>query len=261
MQIDCSMLAIDHPAPSEQILLASKHLIMDGYVMLGSVIPSETVCRLNEQFNKSYAQYLRDRDADDVLKVGDRRYMIPIRISGPFRDPIVYANPFILSVVRESLGLDAILESFGAVVSLSGSETQHVHRDSPVLFDAGISPLLPAHALTVVIPLIEMNELHGTTAVWPGSHRWKSFDDKVVSETPRIEIGSCAIWDFRLFHGGTPNHSDMHRPILYLTYARSWYRDPKNFLKEGQRRILLGGGFVHSLPEDQQKLFSHIRCN
>ena len=244
----------------EQIRLANEHLARDGFVILTGVLAPQTICELNEQFNISYAQYLQDCDANDVLKVGDRRYMIPVSISGRFRDPLIYANPFVLKVVREALGFAAILESFGAVVSLPGSEAQHVHRDSPMLFDAGISPLLPAHALTVVMPLIEMNDLHGTTAVWSGSHRWKNFDDKIASETPRIPVGSCAIWDFRLFHGGTPNHSNSHRPILYVTYARPWFRDAKNFLKEGQRRISVDGDFIRGLPEDHQKLFSHIRC-
>lgn len=258
--IDCKSIAIGHVTESEQIRVADRNLAKEGYVILSGVLPPQTVQELNEQFNNSYARYLQDRDGDDVLKVGNRRYMVPVRISGRFRDPLVYANPFVLAVVREALGSDAILESFGAVVSLSGSEAQHVHRDSPLLFDAGISSLLPAHALTVVMPLIDMDECHGTTAVWAGSHRWKSFDDGIAPETPHIPIGSCAIWDFRLFHGGTPNCSDINRPILYLTYARRWYHDPNNFLKEGQRRICLDKDFIYGLPEDHEKLFAHIRC-
>lgn len=260
MRIDCAALTGNNVDASEQLGLATKALVRDGYVILGDILPGPTVLELNKQFDLAHRHFLRDCDSKEVLKVGNRRYMVPVSLAGRFRDPLVYANPVILAIVRTALGGDAILESFGAVISLSGSEAQHIHRDGPFLFDAGISPILPAHALTVVIPLIEMNEEHGTTAIWPGSHRWIGFREQVVPEAPLIPTGSCAIWDFRLFHGGTANRSDAHRAILYITYARCWYRDPKNFVKHGQKRISWEEDFVDCLSEDHRKLFSQTRC-
>src|SRR5262249_2871394 len=56
--------------------------------------------------------------------------------------------------------------------SLPSALAQHRHSEGGDLFPlAGIDKLLPAAAITVGIPLLEMNEVHGTTAVWLGTHR------------------------------------------------------------------------------------------
>ena len=73
----------------------------------------------------------------------------------------------------------------------------------PAAFDAGISSLLPAYALTVVVPLIDMDECHGTTAVWPGSHRWTSVNDGITPETPHIPMAR-AIYEVQLFQAALP---------------------------------------------------------
>jgi len=165
----------------------------------------------------------------------------------------------VVAVARLSLDETAILESFGAIVSLPGSEQQHIHRDGTLLFDSAISPMLPAHALTCILPLVDMNDRYGTTAIWPNSHRWKTRDESIVPEAPQVPAGSCIIWDFRLLHGGTPNRSDCHRPIVYATYARRWYQDPGNFVKPKQRRLSFGAGFLEAAAENDRRLFAHVQ--
>ena len=55
---------------------------------------------------------------------------------------------------------------------VGGSAWLRWHRDGTELFaPSGLDLLLPAVAITVGIPLLEMNQIHGTTALWPGSHR------------------------------------------------------------------------------------------
>lgn len=181
-----------------------------------------------ETFARVYGRYCEEREHDDATRVGHRRYMVTVELSGAFADPVVYANPQVMQVVRDSLGASAIIETFGVVVSLPGAEAQHRHRDGSPLFDSLLIGMLPAHALTAVFPLLEMNAMHGTTALWSGSHRYPEQVDEASRIEPTVPVGGCVIWDYRLLHGGTPNLSTHVRPILYCTYARDWWHDASN---------------------------------
>jgi ectoine hydroxylase-related dioxygenase (phytanoyl-CoA dioxygenase family) len=259
MRIDCRGLHGQDLTKAEPIRLAYDCLVREGYVILDHVIDKDKVAALGGEFDGRYARYIADREFDDTLEVGGRRHMITVDLAGRFADPLVYANPVVVAVARQALDVDAILESFGAIVSLPGSEQQHIHRDGRLLFDSAISPLLPAHALTFALPLVDMNDRYGTTAIWPGSHRWKERDETVAPEAPQVAVGSCILWDFRLMHGGTPNVSDRHRPIVYATYARRWYQDPGNFVKPDQVRLSLGEGFLKGVSKSDGSLFAHVR--
>jgi ectoine hydroxylase-related dioxygenase (phytanoyl-CoA dioxygenase family) len=244
--------------PQRIVEEACDRLLKQGYALLDHVLPADKARTLHREFNSRYARYMRDVEYEETLKVGDRRFRVPVELSGGFADPDVYANTAVLAVVRRMLGEDAILEAFGAVVSLSGADAQHVHRDSPLLFDAAIAPLLPCHAVTVALPLVDMDEVQGTTALWPGSHRWKTRSTEAAPDILAIPAGSCLLWDYRLYHGGTANRSAQARPMLYATYARSWYRDPTGFTRPGLARLALQPDFVRSLPPDRRGLFSHL---
>ncbi|MCF8534156.1 MAG: phytanoyl-CoA dioxygenase family protein [Reyranella sp.] len=257
IRIDCRNISGD-PAQSEQLRLAHDCLVKNGYAILDHVFPADKIRALNLEFNDHYARFREDREYDDTLEVGTGRFLVPIDLAGGFGDPFIYANPLVVALVRETLEPDAILEAYGAVVSLPGSKDQDVHRDSPLLFSNQLSPLLPAHALNFGLPLIEMNEWHGTTALHPRSHRWGELDKQAVPELAVVPVGSCIIWDFRLYHYGTPNRSDRPRPLLYSTFARRWYQDPVNFSKATQRRLTFDPAFFQNLSDDRRQLFSHI---
>lgn len=259
IRIDCQGVPTDALAQSEQIRAATACFERYGYAILDHIIPEDTVRALHDEFNDRYRDYIADREPEDSLQVGNKRFMIPLHLSGNLGAPQVFANPYVIALVREVLGKEAVLEAFGAIISLSGSEAQHPHPDGPPLFGSEISTLLPAHALTFALPLVEMNEVSGTTAIWPGSHRMKDLPEGASPERPVIPVGSCLLWDFRLIHSGAPNLSDRPRPMVYATYARRWYQDPVNFIKAAQQRLVFEPAFVQGIPEDMRPLFSHVR--
>jgi ectoine hydroxylase-related dioxygenase (phytanoyl-CoA dioxygenase family) len=98
--------------------------------------------------------------------VGDKRILVPVEVSGLFNTPHLYANPFVFPLAQDILGEECILGSFGAVAALPGAEDQHTHRDHPFLFqEEAIDTAMPAYAVTVIVPLVDVNEHHGTTRV------------------------------------------------------------------------------------------------
>jgi ectoine hydroxylase-related dioxygenase (phytanoyl-CoA dioxygenase family) len=259
IRIDCRGLSTDNLEDSEQMQSAQDCFVRHGYAILDHIVPEEMIRDLKEEFEGRYAQYVHDHGHDDSVEVGKRRFMIPVKLSGHFGNPQVFANPYVAALIRRILEPDPILEAFGAVVSLSGSEAQHVHADAPHLFTSELSLMLPAHALTFALPLVEMNDFHGTTAIWPGSHRWKEYRSEVEPIYPRIPIGSCLMWDFRTFHMGTPNLSREHRPMIYATYAMYWYQDRVNFKKDLLQRLIFDRELVDDLPEEARRLIAHVR--
>lgn len=258
-RIDCRDISFTEASLKEIVVRqACDSLVTHGYVILDHVLPIGTVRALHTAFNRLYFRYLQDVEYEETLKVGHRRFRVPVEFSSEFADPDVYANGTVVAVIRDVLGDDAVIEAFGAVVSLSHADAQHVHRDSPLLFDAAIAPLLPCHAITFALPLVDMDDVQGTTAIWPGSHRWKHQTELAAPETFALPAGSCMLWDYRLYHNGTPNRSSQARPMLYATYARSWYRDPSGFTRPGLVRLLFGRDFLRNLTPDRRKLFANL---
>ncbi len=230
-----------------------------GVMLFEDILSGAHVERLLDAYAARYARYHRDVDHRDARRVGDARHMITIGVSGAFNDPAVYAPPPVMPVVRGLLGEDAILGSFVAVTSLPGSADQEAHLDTPPLFGTGTAGAeMPPHCLTLVIPLVEMNARHGTTAFFPGTDALGAGTLPARDPVrPVVCAGSAVLFDSRVWHFGTANRSDAPRPVLYNSYHRPWFRDSVNF---GQQRPLdIGDEELARVPDAQRVLFAWTR--
>ena len=160
-----------------------------------------------------------------------------------------------LPIVNTALGGDARLLCSGLVVTQPGTAEQAWHADGPPVpreewqrhgVDCPPPPAtLPAHALTVFVPLVDLTAENGPTAFLPGTHA--SVTSAALAEEAReagssagagahvrleADAGSAILFDYRTFHAGGANRGDRPRPILYFVYARSWYRDVHNWPEE-----------------------------
>ncbi|HUS97947.1 MAG TPA: phytanoyl-CoA dioxygenase family protein, partial [Hyphomicrobiaceae bacterium] len=204
---------------SETIEKASSCVRADGALVLQGIVDPALILEARKTFLQRYSRYLNGQEHGDALQVGDRRLQITVSFEPPFDRPELFANAWLLQVLRAVFADDFVLGGYGVVCSLPGAQSQHCHRDGGILFSqSGLDRLLPAAAITVAIPLLDMNEIHGTTAIWLGSHR--DCDLAAVhtsaekSEEPVVQEGSCVLWDYRVAHAGTPNRSTMPRPLL-----------------------------------------------
>lgn len=220
-------------------LLAKQVFTSKGVISIENAFELGFIASLRNAFISNYARHLVDRETGETLKVGDKRILVPVEVAQQFNSPHLYANPFVFPLVQDMLGEECILGSFGAVAALPGAEDQHVHRDHPFLFnEETIDTAMPAYAVNVMIPLVDVDEHRGTTRVWPGSHRtWlDSGARELPSEHVVAPVGSCILMDYRLLHGGTANRSEQVRPILYVIYQRPWFKDYVNYLKVRELR-------------------------
>ena len=231
---------------------------VEGALILEDIVDTAVIAEAKRAFFKVYARYLNNSKHDDALSVGDRRVMITVNLEPPFDDPRLFANPWLLPVLSAALDEEFVLGAFGVVCSLSFAPGQERHRDGGVLFPhSNVERLLPAVAITVAIPLLEMNELHGTTALWLGSHRSEGRVSIEGDIQPVVREGSCVLWDYRLVHGGTPNRSTLPRPLLYMMYCRPWFVDQSNFKKQAPLRACMH--LLTKLSERQQRLLARAQ--
>lgn len=210
-----------------------------GAVYLENVFDTAFIAQLRDDYVARHGRYFKEDLYDDVLHVGNRRMMISIEVSGLFNQPLLYANPLLFPVLQELLGPRFIMGGFGSVISLPGARAQHIHRDHPELFgDFDYQHRVPCFALTMAIPMIDMNMQTGTTRLVPGSHRAPVERAKTMAWLdPLAPVGSVLIWDYMLYHGGTANTSDRVRPLLYFTYCRPWFRDSANYSTQDPVRV------------------------
>jgi hypothetical protein len=243
----------------ETVECASRRFRKDGALIIEDIVDTRLVAKARRVFLEAYSRYLDGRERDDVLMTGDRRLMITIDLQPPFNDPQFFANPYLLPMIEAALDGGFVLGSFGIVCSLAAAPRQHRHVDGGFLFpSSGIDRLLPASAITVGIPLLEMNNVHGTTALWLGSHLDATRLSEQQSIEPVVREGSSILWDYRLSHGGTPNRSAVPRPLLYIGYCRPWFLDHINFGKANpnQRSILMKNDFWSALSEQHKRLLA-----
>lgn len=230
----------------------------DGVVILEGVYESSFIGEIHKDFMGRYSAYMKPILPRDAHVVGDRRCMIPIEIAGIYNQPYLYAHSLVFYILQGLLGQRFIMAGFGAVTSTPGSDQQHIHRDHEPLFsEDDLERDFPPFALTVVIPLIDMNGMTGSTRFYPGTHRVPREKARLMPFVdPDVPIGSCVIWDYLLYHGGLPNRSEVARPIMYFSYSRAWFRDSVNYITH--EPIHLSYPEYMKMPETLRPLFSWV---
>ena len=123
-----------------------------GCAILEQVFPPSFIDELRETFVARYgsltAGEMQARCSEagwnEFYEVGDGRYEIAPTMSGPFGDPRLYANDFILGALDAIFGDIYKVSSLTVVISYPGSPMQHVHRDHSHLFERDAPAIVPA---------------------------------------------------------------------------------------------------------------------
>jgi hypothetical protein len=126
------------------------------------------------------------------------------------------------------------------VIASPSASDQSWHADGG---HVDIQRHLPCHCLNVFIPLTDITSENGPTELRPSSHfitrklapmmlAAKAKGKLHSPVTPTLRRGDVLIFDYRILHRGRANVSDADRPILVLTYAKSWFKDVCNFPKK-----------------------------
>ena len=123
------------------------------------------------------------------------------------------------------------------VMSLPGAQEQQWHVDGA---HVDVATHRPVHVLNVFLPLVDITPANGPTELRPGSHflsrdltrltllaKVKKTLRPCVSPCP--SAGDALIFDYRTVHRGRANLSATPRPVLVLTFSKTWFKDLYNF--------------------------------
>lgn len=213
----------------------------NGCVLLRGVFSTAAVDHLRAAFDAQWGYHSQAEmekaskrpGANPVLGVGEKRYEVLLKLTGAFGNPMLFAGPILYPFLASVLGHEMKVSGVTAVVSYPGAMLQHIHADHPFLFDQpGMSASMPPYAINVAVPLIDVDQVIGPTAVCLGSHLWPASRTPTPDDLTSVDIqrGDCLLIDYRTQHSGMPNESAVARPILYIVYARNWFFDDVNHL-------------------------------
>lgn len=228
-----------------------------GAVQLDGVFTPTAMEQLQQAFAQQHSRHLNSQSPEDVLQVGNRRYMLTMTLDATFGSPSIVASGLYLPLMKELLGDECILGAYTAVVSLPGSTDQDPHKDHTPLFEEdGWHEGAPTFAAQVIVPLLELNELTGATAVYKGSQgfSYEAAAEALPFQVPEVPLGSCLLVDYAVAHFGRGNRSDQVRPILNLVYARPWFRDCRNYHLQPPMRF--APGFLSTADDTVRPLVS-----
>jgi hypothetical protein len=208
----------------EKLATAVEAMNEDGVVALRQAIDVAAVDKLGARMLEDLAQYAELYEIDNNFQ-GVRPP--PFH---PFLFPEIVFNEPAIAVSRAILGPGATLTSYGANTAFVGSQTQHVHADG---VPPQPGPLGPCTLLVINVPLVDMTEENGATIYWPGTHQdtrlhsgnrfpteemiaeWQA---KRPAERVLAQRGDLVLRDMRVWHGGMPNRTQTHRPMLALVH-------------------------------------------
>lgn len=228
----------------------------DGFLVVPDLFARGRTDELLAQLKVHYPDYLGGELPADHFHVGERRFNAPLRFAPPIDCADLATQPLLDVLLGSILGQDYVFEALGLISSLPGAPDQHVHRDGGELFaDAGLDGMLPASAVTVVIPLVDMDQTSGRTMFWPGSQRAAKFDKEQSGVAPEVSAGSLILWDYRIYHGGLANHGDAARPLIYLTACRPFWIDHRNYIPGKNAKLLASRASLDALDDPARARF------
>lgn len=242
----------------------------DGAVAFANLFPLPLLKRMRSVVLRRHGSgELRENGL--VRDIGGR-YAAVLPFEGPFLEPRFYANRALGEMLAALLGSDHCIGSLEAVIAIPGAYRQHQHIDGPIRFDRAIGKTkigfqgdlsdLPPYAVTLCVPLCDVNEENGPTAIWPGSHRTalraRPPGEKEIAREFPVEhmagdFGRSFLFDFRTFHCGLPNLTPEPRPLLMFVFTRSWYRDPNQ--TEVSPSVVISKRNFKRIPEQYKGLF------
>ncbi|MGF6542689.1 phytanoyl-CoA dioxygenase family protein [Paraburkholderia youngii] len=201
----------------------------DGMVVLRQHFPKATLLAWRDAF----APLLQQQIAARATAVrGENRHYVTLPFTGVFADQSIFCDPDVLGIVERVAGDDPVMCQLATDTPLNGSTYQEIHRDTPALFDGEAET--PSFQLAVNFPLCDVTLENGPFETTLGTHRMRSDDalnawrdGRLPLHAITMELGDVMIRDVRALHRGTPNRTDLPRPMVVIGYSRSWYFRPE----------------------------------
>ncbi|KPP94416.1 phytanoyl-CoA dioxygenase family protein [Erythrobacter sp. HL-111] len=215
----------------------AERLWRDGVCIVPGAADPAILAEWLEILQDRHRHLFEEDEAGSKVFVSPGRFYGAIEIGGPFARSEILLPRSVEAVVRASLGPRFVFDAWGLINALPGAPAQHWHRDGGILFPAHpLEFMLPASALTLAIPLVEVTGETGPTGFALRSHRSNEHVE-VPDYEPHVPLGAAILWDYRIHHKGMANRSARPRPLIYATLCRDWWCDTLNH--DDQDRLIV----------------------
>lgn len=203
----------------------------DSLVILRRHFPRETLLRWREALEPLLQRHIA-REGDSPNR-GDARYYVTLPFRAPFADPAIFEDDDVLAVVEGLVGAHPVMCQLATDTPLVGSAYQEIHRDTPPLFPEW-GRETPMFQLAVNFPLCDVTLDNGPLEFARGTHVMAKEDalrrieaGEIALEPVTLELGDVIIRDVRHLHRGTPNRTEVARPMVVIGYSRRWLFRPE----------------------------------
>jgi ectoine hydroxylase-related dioxygenase (phytanoyl-CoA dioxygenase family) len=204
----------------------------DSLVVLEDHFPRAKLERWREAFEPLFRKQV-EKEMDDPNR-GAHRYYVTLPFKGLFADPEIYADPDVLAIVERVAGPDPVLCQLASDTPMRGSDYQEWHADTPLLFPETGDNDTPSFQLAVNFALCDVGDDNGPFETTHGTHRMDKAkalagirDGSIPPHRYKMKMGDVMIRDVRAVHRGTPNATDVPRPMVVLGYSRRWLYRPE----------------------------------
>lgn len=205
----------------------------DSYCLLPAHFPRATLERWRAEFHPLLRSHIAREGDSDRLNRGPARHYVTLPMRPPFADPTIFEDDDVLAIVEGLVGREPVLCQLATDTPLRGSSHQDVHRDAPPLFPEW-GRETPPFQLAVNFALVDVTMENGPIEIAKGTHmvsRQEGLDRIARGESPLepvpMALGDVMIRDVRHLHRGTPNRTDVPRPMVVLGYSRRWFHRPE----------------------------------
>lgn len=240
--------------------------VTESYCVLRDHFPVEKIRYWNEQFQPLLEDHVRREG--QLQNRGPERYYVTLPFDEPFADESIFCDPDILAIVEHLAGRDFTMVQLATDTPLRGSDYQEIHRDAPPLFPEW-GQETPSFQIAVNFPLVDVTPENGPFEVARGTHRVSKEEGLRMIESGErplepvyLRAGDVMIRDVRHLHRGTPNTTDIPRPMAVIGYSRKWLHRPEvsiriprqvwERLSPTARHMLRVNPIVESLDELEQ---------
>jgi len=215
----------------------------DGYLIVREALDEDMISRLIEA-------------GDRVINSEERlnRYTTHGGIYDGYRNCITMDDAFIPLLTNE-VALPLVIQLLGSNLQLSTSHLIYRHPDPPGTPDSARKPgwhrdngrtqldlgqdNYPRIGLKCAFYLTDLSQPQsGVTMLSPGSNQLterieipEGKADPANAIEPLLNPGDCVIFEYRTWHAGAPNFTDITRKAIMIGYAYRWLK-PMDYVKQ-----------------------------
>src|SRR5215213_6783023 len=241
----------------------TRAVLADGFCILREHFSRATLDRWREAFTPLLETHIAREGR--LKNRGPARYYVTLPFAEPFADPSIFEDDDVLAVCERLVGEDLVMRQLATDTPLLGSDYQDVHRDAPPLSpETGLET--PPFQLAVNFPLVDVTPENGPFEITKGTHMiskeegLRRLEEGEIQLEPLVmRLGDVMIRDVRGLHRGTPNKTDVPRPMVVIGYSRRWLFRPEVSVRvpraaladltERARKLLRFNPVVESLDE------------